>query len=70
MSIDTAEQTPRNRDRDLPRRRGEIIDDERDKTPERDDIPDTPPTEPEPVPVEEPPAAPEKQGPYIVSARP
>ena len=68
MSTNTAEQPPHNRDQDLPRHRGEIIDDERDKTPERDDIPDTPPTEPEPIPVKEPPPAPEKQGPYIVNS--
>jgi hypothetical protein len=49
-------------DQDVPRRRGELIDDERDKKPERDEIPDTPPTEPQPVPVEEPPPAPDKQG--------
>jgi hypothetical protein len=67
MSNDTAEQPPRNRDQDVPRRQGELIDDERDKAPERDDIPDTPPTEPQPVPVKDPPPAPEKQGPYIVN---
>ena len=32
----------------------------------QDDVPDTPPTEPAPVPVEEPPAAPGGDGPYIV----
>jgi hypothetical protein len=52
-------------DRDVPHRRGELIDDERDKTPERDEIPDTPPTEPQPVPVEEPPPARDKEGPLI-----
>lgn len=31
-----------------------------------DDVPETPPTEPKPVPIEEPPASPEKRGPYIV----
>jgi hypothetical protein len=51
--------------RDVPRRRGELIDDERDKAPEPDKTPDTPPTEPLPVPVQEPPPEPEKQGPYI-----
>jgi hypothetical protein len=56
---------PHDHDQDTPRRRGELIDDERDKKPERDEIPDTPPTEPQPVPVEEPPPAPEKQGPFI-----
>lgn len=57
---------PRNRDHDVPRRKGELIDDDRDKVPERDEIPDTPPTEPKPVPVEEPPPDPDDQGPYIV----
>ena len=66
MNNDTAEQPPRNPDQDVPRRQGELIDDERDKAPERDDIPDTPPSEPEPIPVKEPPPAPEQQGPYIV----
>jgi hypothetical protein len=56
---------PHNHDRDVPRRKGELIDDERDKKPERDEIPDTPPTEPQPVPVEEPPPQPDKQGPLI-----
>ena len=51
---------------DVPRRRGELIDDERDKAPEPDKTPDTPPTEPQPVPVQDPPPAPEKQGPFIV----
>jgi hypothetical protein len=55
-------------DRDAPRRRGELIDDERDKQPEPDEIPDTPPTEPQPIPVEEPPPNPEKQGPFIVGS--
>jgi hypothetical protein len=32
------------------------------------EAPETPPTEPEPVPVEEPPSAPGKQGPYVVSS--
>lgn len=31
-----------------------------------DQAPDTPPTEPEPIPVEEPPNAPGKRGPYVV----
>ena len=66
MSSDTAERTPRNHDQDLPRRKGELIDDERDKNPERDKTPDTPPTEPEPIPVQDPPPAPDQQGPYIV----
>jgi hypothetical protein len=35
--------------------------DERDK----DDIPDTPPNEPPPVPVQDPPAEPGPQGPYV-----
>jgi len=51
---------------DVPRRRGELIDDERDKAPEPDKTPETPPTEPQPVPVDEPPPSPGKQGPYIV----
>jgi len=33
-----------------------------------DDAPETPPTEPEPVPVEEPPDAPDKRGPYVVES--
>jgi hypothetical protein len=57
---------PRNRDREVPPRRGENIDEDKDKKPERDKVPDTPPTEPEPVPVEEPPRRPDKRGPYIV----
>jgi len=56
---------PHDHDQDMPRRRGELIDDERDKKPERDEIPDTPPTEPQPIPVEEPPPAPENQRPFI-----
>jgi hypothetical protein len=60
---------PHNRDQDVPRRKGDLIDDQRDKNPEPDEIPDTPPTEPQPVPVEEPPPAPEKQGPFIVRHR-
>ena len=55
MSNDTAERPPRNRDQELPRRKGD-----------RDETPDTPPTEPQPVPVKEPPPDPEKQGPYVV----
>ena len=43
---------PRDRDRDEP---------------PKPDMPDTPPTEPERVPVEEPPPAPDKQGPYVVA---
>jgi hypothetical protein len=31
-----------------------------------DDVPETPPTEPSPVPVEEPPSAPGADGPYVV----
>ena len=31
-----------------------------------DDTPETPPTEPPPVPVEDPPSAPDKRGPYVV----
>jgi hypothetical protein len=50
-------------DREMPRRRGELIDDQRDKKPEHDEIPDTTPTEPEPVPGKEP--HPTKQGPFI-----
>jgi hypothetical protein len=57
---------PANPDQDPPRRRGELIDDERDKKPdEPDDIPDTPPAEPQPQPMKEPPPPPEKRGPYI-----
>jgi hypothetical protein len=55
---------PPDHDQDVPRRRGELIDDERDKKPERD-IPDVPPTEPQPVPIKEPPPAREKRGPFI-----
>jgi hypothetical protein len=69
----TANDAPRNHDQDLPRRRGELIDDERDKTPEddrtpeRDKAPDTPPTEPQPVPVQDPPPTPGPPGPYVVN---
>ena len=63
----TRERQPPNRDQELPRRRGELIDDERDKKPERDRIPDTPPTEPVQPPVKEPPEPPEKHGPVIAS---
>jgi hypothetical protein len=66
MSDDTVERAPRNRDQKVPRRKGDLIDDERDKVPERDKTPDTPPTEPPPVPVKDPPPAPE-QGPYIAN---
>jgi uncharacterized protein len=38
-------------------------DDERD----RDEAPETPPTEPPPVPVQDPPAEPGPEGPYVVS---
>jgi hypothetical protein len=31
-----------------------------------DDVPETPPTEPSPVPIEEPPSAPGQDGPYVV----
>jgi hypothetical protein len=34
---------------------------------EDDETPDTPPTEPAPVPVEEPPGAPGTRGPYVVA---
>jgi hypothetical protein len=40
---------------------------ERDRDDDVDEIPETPPTEPEPVPVEEPPDAPDKRGPYVVT---
>jgi hypothetical protein len=40
-------------------------DDKRPPARDRDDTPDTPPTEPLPVPVQEPPA-PEEDGPYVV----
>jgi hypothetical protein len=33
---------------------------------DKDEAPETPPTEPEPTPVEEPPDAPGKQAPYVV----
>jgi hypothetical protein len=65
MASSTVERAPHNKDQDLPRRRGELIDDDRDKVPERDKTPDTPPTEPPPIPVREPPPVPEQQGPYI-----
>ena len=58
---------PRNHDQELPPRRGEKIDE--DKMPERDKVPDTPPTEPEPEPVKEPPATPEKRRPFIAHTR-
>ena len=47
-----------------PKRRRETPDEERDG--DDDEAPETPPTEPEPVPVEEPPDAPQKRGPYVV----
>jgi hypothetical protein len=56
---------PRNHDQELPSRRGEKIDQDGDKA-ERDKVPDTPPNEPEPVPVKEPFGTPEKRGPFIV----
>jgi hypothetical protein len=56
---------PRKHDQELPPRRGEKIDDDTDNKPERDKVPDTPPTEPEPVPVQEPPRTPDKRGPFI-----
>jgi hypothetical protein len=60
-------QSPRNRDQEIPRRKGERIDDERDKAPEPDTIPDTPPTEPDRPPMKEPPPPEENQGPLIAS---
>lgn len=39
---------------------------ERDRDQDDNEAPETPPTEPEPVPVEEPPNAPGKRGPYVV----
>jgi hypothetical protein len=45
---------PHNRDQQLPPRKGELIDDERDKKPEPDGMPDRPPTEPDRLPVKEP----------------
>jgi hypothetical protein len=58
---------PHNRDQEVPRRRGEHVDDERDKQPDGDTVPDTPPTEPQPQPMKEPPPAPDEQrGPMIV----
>jgi hypothetical protein len=65
MVMDAEPKPPRNPERDLPRHKGELIDDERDKEPEGDQVPDTPPTEPEPVPMTEPPPPPEKRGPFI-----
>ena len=40
---------------------------ERDRDGDEPDVPEVPPTEPEPVPVEEPPDAPERRGPYVVN---
>jgi hypothetical protein len=60
---------PQNRDQKLPRRKGELIDDERDKPSERDRIPDIPPTEEEEPPVREPPGPEEKRGPFIAANR-
>ena len=57
---------PASPDRDIPGRHGEIIDDERDKRPDPDKVPDTPPTDPKPVPIDEPPGPSENQGPFIV----
>jgi hypothetical protein len=59
------------RNQEVPPRRGENIDEDKDredkdKKEERDKVPDTPPTEPKPVPVEEPPRTPDKRGPFIV----
>jgi hypothetical protein len=34
---------------------------------DRDDTPDTPPTEPPPVPVQDPPSEPRPDGPYVVT---
>lgn len=45
----------------------DVMEDEAEKQPERDKTPDTPPTEPEPVPIRDPPDPPEKRGPIIVS---
>ena len=50
-----------------PRRRGELVDDDRDKRPQTDDTPETPPTEPQPVPVKEPPRPADKDRPYYVA---
>jgi hypothetical protein len=60
---------PRDHDQDVPRRRGERIDDERDKKPERDEIPDVPGTEPQPVPIKEPVLRPKSRPRRIVDAR-
>jgi hypothetical protein len=70
MANRTGRQPRSNTSRSLPRGRSEdrpapIIFMDDDKEPEKDDTPDTPPTEPEPVPIKEPPPPPEKQGPYI-----
>jgi hypothetical protein len=51
---------------DVPPRTGDVIDDEGEGKRDRDETPDTPPTEPEPVPIKEPPAPPDKRGPVIV----
>jgi hypothetical protein len=42
---------------------------ERDRDRGDDEVPELPPTEPEPVPVEEPPDAPDRRGPYVVKLR-
>lgn len=40
--------------------------DERDEDPDDDKTPETPPTEPDPVPINDPPPAPEERGPLVV----
>ena len=52
---------------DVPPRTGDLIDDEGEGKRDRDETPDTPPTEPEPIPIKEPPLPPDKRGPVIVS---
>ena len=51
--------------------RGATVSDEQRPDPERppqdDDVPDTPPTEPPPVPVDDPPSEPGPGGPYVVT---
>lgn len=49
-----------------PRRDHDPDDDDKD----RDDTPETPPTDPPPVPVKEPPATPGQNGPYVVGHNP
>ena len=52
---------PRNRDQQLPVRKGELIDDASKEKRDRDQVPDTPPSEPQP-PVKELPQGSEREG--------